>query len=184
MMKFGMMSRLKEWAHDNRGVAAVEFAFLAPILILFYFSMVEFCQGFMALKRTGHVASMVADLVSRTDIITKKQAEEVLDIGYLIIAPFPRTDLKQRVSSVTRVNDKTYRVDWSVGVGEGMTSKLTVGDANIPSDLLAAGESVIVAEAKYDYKSPFDQVAPGVTQFSRMAYLRPRTIDFIPCKDC
>lgn len=184
MKKPGLISCLRLLAHDTRGVAAIEFAFLAPILILFYFSMVEFCQGFMALKRTGHVASMVADLVSRTDIITKQQAEEILDIGYLIIAPFPTTDLKQRVSSVTRVNATTYRVDWSVGVGDGMTTKLTLADAKIPSDLLAAGESIIVAEADYDYQSPFDQVAPYVTRFERMAYLRPRTVNYIPCTGC
>lgn len=33
---------LRALRHDVRGVAAVEFAFLAPILILFYFGMVEF----------------------------------------------------------------------------------------------------------------------------------------------
>ena len=30
---------------DTRGGAAVEFAFLAPLMILIYFGMVEFCQG-------------------------------------------------------------------------------------------------------------------------------------------
>lgn len=184
MKKSDLMSCLQVLARDTRGVAAIEFAFLAPILILFYFSMVEFCQGFMALKRTGHVASMVADLVSRTDSVKKQEVLDVLDIGYLIMKPFPTTDLKQRVSSVTRVNATTYRVDWSVGVGSGMTTKLTVADAKIPSDLLAAGESVIVAEASYDYKSPFDQVAPYATHFRRMAYLRPRTVDLIPCAGC
>ncbi|VXC08984.1 TadE/TadG family type IV pilus assembly protein [Brevundimonas sp. G8] len=185
MKKPGLMSRLRVLAHDTRGVAAVEFAFLAPILILFYFSMVEFCQGYMALKRTGHVASMVADLVSRTDAVTKQQVNEVLDIGDLIMTPFSTTTLQQRVSSVTRVNATTYRVDWSVGRGSNaMKAKLPVADAKIPSDLLAAGESVIVAEAVYDYVSPFDRVVPYGTKFVRMAYLRPRTIEVVACSNC
>lgn len=183
-----MIGRLRKWARDTRGVAAIEFAFIAPILILLYFGMVEFCQGYMALKRTGHTASMVADIVSRTSAINKQQAEDVLDIGDLIIGPFPTANLRQRVGSVTRVNATTYRVDWSVGVGEDMTTKMTVADAKIPSDLLAVGETAIVAEAKYDYKSPFSNMLPSTirtaTTFERMSYLRPRSVNFIPCADC
>lgn len=177
-----MMIRLRRLAADTRGVAAVEFAFLAPILILFYFAMVEYCQGFMALKRTGHVASMVADLVAQNDTVTKTQITDIFAIGDQIIRPFSNTPLSQRVSSVTRVNAATYRVDWSVG--RGIPTKLSVADAKIPSDMLAAGESVIIAEANYDYSSPFDLVAPYATRFERMAYLRPRTVDVIACTGC
>lgn len=182
MRRLTLLSRLRLLSRDTRGVAAVEFAFLAPILILFYFSMVEFCQGYMALKRTGHVSSMVADLVSQSDSTAKADLADVFAIGDLIMAPFASTSLTQRVSSVTRVNSTTYRVDWSVG--KGVASKLTVAEAKIPSDMLGDGESVIVAEAFYDYSSPFDQVAPYVTKFSRMSYLRPRTVDIITCTDC
>lgn len=183
MLRLGLRAHLKALGRDTRGVAAVEFAFLAPILILFYFSMVEFCQGYMALKRTGHVASMVADLVSQADALSKDQVEDILDIGDVIMRPFPTTDLNQRVSSVTRISATQYEVNWSVGRGmDG--EKLTVADAKIPSDMLADGESVIVTEATYDYKSPFDQVAPYFTHFSRMAYLRPRTAEVIACTGC
>lgn len=173
------MMALRRLARDTRGVAAVEFAFLAPILILFYFSMVEYCQGYMALKRTGHVASMVADLVSQNDTVTKTQLTDTFAIGGLIMRPFSSATLTQRVSSVTRVNATTYKVDWSVG--SGITAKLAAADAGIPDDMLADGESVIIAEANYDYSSPFDQIAPYVTQFKRIAYLRPRTADVITC---
>lgn len=183
MLRFGFRAHLKALGRDTRGVAAVEFAFLAPILILFYFSMVEFCQGYMALKRTGHVASMVADLVSQADALSKDQVEDIFDIGDVIMQPFPTTDLNQRVSSVTRISATQYEVNWSVGRGMD-DEKLTVADAKIPSDMLADGQSVIVTEATYDYKSPFDQVAPYFSHFSRMAYLRPRTAEIIACTGC
>ncbi|MDP2765777.1 MAG: pilus assembly protein, partial [Brevundimonas sp.] len=47
-MRRGIFRRL---SGDERGVSAVEFAMLAPVLIAFYFGMAEFCQGFMAQKR-------------------------------------------------------------------------------------------------------------------------------------
>lgn len=169
-------------ALDTRGVAATEFAFLAPLLIIMYFSMVEYCQAYMALKRTDHVAAMVADLTSQNDKITKSQIDDVFAIGDVIMSPFATATLTQRVSSITRITATSYRVDWSVG--DGIASKLAVADARIPADMLADGESVIIAEANYDFASPFDQIAPAATQFKRMAYLRPRTTEVVVCTDC
>ena len=186
MRRRELRALLKAWGCDTRGVAAVEFAFIAPILILLYFSMVEFCQAYMAQKRTGHVASVVADLVSQTDALTKQQVLDLLDVGEVIISPFPKGELRQRVSSVSRVTSTKYNVDWSVG--KGRTGKLTVTDAEVPSDMLAIGESVIVAEAEYDYRSPFSNMLPEAIRiaptFKRMAYLRPRTAEIIACTGC
>lgn len=179
------LSGIQAWralARDTRGLAAIEFAFLAPILIIIYFGLVEYCQAYMALKRTDHVAAMVADLTAQNDKINKTQIADVFSIGDLIMAPFATTTLTQRVSSVTRVSSTTYRVDWSIG--DGVNTKLTVADAKIPSDMLANNESIIIAEANYDFRSPFDQIAPAATRFRRMAYLRPRTADVIVCTDC
>ena len=144
---------------------------------------VKSCSSLAGLPaRSVTVAAMVADLVSQSDSTSKTDLTDVFAIGDLIMAPFASSSLTQRVSSVTRVNATTYKVDWSVG--KGISSKLTVAQAKVPSDMLANGESVIVAEAFYDYKSPFDRVAPYVTKFSRMAYLRPRTVEMIPCSGC
>lgn len=74
----------KRLARDTRGVAAIEFAFLAPVLIVMYFAMVEYCQAYMALKRTDHVAAMVADLTSQNDKFVKSQIEDVFAIGDVI----------------------------------------------------------------------------------------------------
>lgn len=167
---------------DTRGGAAIEFAFLAPIMILLYFGMIEYCQGYMALKRTGHTASMVADLVSQTDATTPAQISDIFAIGELIMSPFPTATLKQRVSSVTRVSANTYKVDWSRT--KGMSDKLKPQDADVPADMLENGESVIVSETFYDYQSSFSQMAPGLFHFKRVAYLRPRTVETVPCTGC
>ncbi|MBP8248028.1 MAG: pilus assembly protein, partial [Phenylobacterium sp.] len=61
---------LRRFRDDREGVSAVEFALIAPIMILFYFGMAEICQGFMAQKRTQHVASTIADLVAQRETIS------------------------------------------------------------------------------------------------------------------
>jgi len=178
MMRRGLFTRL---AGDDRGVSAVEFAMLAPVLIAFYFGMAEFCQGFMAQKRMGHVSAMVADLVAQQEAVSPTSLDDIFAIGDLIMSPFPSTTLKQRVSSVTRTSG-VARVDWSRG--DGMAARAVNSTITLPADLIANGESVIVSEATYDYDSPVDYFMPGITRFSHIYYLRPRTVDKTLCSNC
>lgn len=178
MMRRGLLSRL---GRDERGVSAVEFAMLAPVLIAFYFGLAELCQGYMAQKRMGHVASMVADLVAQEETVATANLDDIFDIGGLIMKPFPTPALKQRVSSVTRTAG-VAKVDWSRG--DGMTARAVNSTITLPTDLIADGESVIVSEATYDYDSPVDYFMPTITRFSHIYYLRPRTVDKTLCSNC
>ncbi len=178
MTRRGLLSRL---AGDERGLSAIEFALLAPILIAFYFGMAEFCQGYMAQKRMGHVSAMVADLVAQEEVVTAANLDDIFDIGGLIMKPFSTTALKQRVSSVTRTAG-VAKVVWSRG--DGMTKRAVNEVIVLPADLIANGESIIVSEATYDYDSPADYLMPGITVFSHIYYLRPRTVDSVTCSNC
>lgn len=173
----GALSRLTRrlW-RDRRGVSAVEFAMLAPVLIVFYFALAELCQGFMAQKRVGHVAAVVADLVAQDDVTSTAEINDIFQAGRLILEPFPHADLDQRVSSVTRNSSGQVRVDWSRG--SGMSARAANSTVTLPrADMLANGESLIMAEVAYDYESPVDYMMPEVTEFRQTYYLRPRTVD-------
>lgn len=167
---------------DQRGVSAIEFAMIAPVAIAFYMGAAEFCQGFMAQKRMGHVASQVADLVAQEESVTMEEVNGLFDIAGLIMRPFPVQGLEMRVSSVTRGIDGTVRVDWSRG--EGMDA-LNVGDeVAVPEDMIATGESLVMSEAVYNYDSPVDYLMPAVTEFSHTYFLRPRLVATVTCADC
>ena len=172
---------IRRWSGDERGVSAIEFAMLAPVLILFYMGMTEFCQGFMAQKRMGHVSAMVADLIAQEETVTPATVDDIFDIGGLIMKPFPTATLNQRVSSVSRASGSAT-VDWSRG--DGMTARAVGSTMTLPADLVEDGESVIVAEVTYDYDSAADYLMPGLTRFSHTYYLRPRTVDKTTCPAC
>ena len=174
-------SLIRRWTGDERGVSAIEFAMLAPVLIAFYMGMTEFCQGFMAQKRMGHVSAAVADLIAQEETVTPATIDDIFDIGGLIMKPFPTTTLHQRVSSISRASG-VASVDWSRG--DGMTPRSVGSTMTLPADLISDGESVIVAEVTYDYDSAADYLMPGLTRFSHTYYLRPRTVDRTTCTAC
>lgn len=173
---------LGRFARDRRGVSAVEFALLAPVMIAIYFGLAEFCQGFMAQQRVAHSTAQVADIVAQTDVVTKDEIDDTMAIGGLILAPFSSTPLKMRVTSVTRNSSGVAKVDWSRGGG---LAALAVGaTVTVPAGMIANGETIIMSEATYDYTSPLRYFLPGVTTFRNTYYLRPRLVDKVGCSDC
>ncbi|MGH6977695.1 MAG: TadE/TadG family type IV pilus assembly protein, partial [Brevundimonas sp.] len=78
---------LRRFRRDQKGLSAVEFALLAPVMILLYFGMVELCQAYMAQKRMSHVASMVADLTARAEVVNQSGLNDTFNIGGQIMQP-------------------------------------------------------------------------------------------------
>lgn len=166
---------LRRFRDAREGVSAVEFALIAPIMILIYFGMAELCQGFMAQKRVEHVASAIADLVAQDDSVSTAELTDVFTVARHVLSPYPTTTLKQRISSVTRDSNGVAKVDWSSS--SGWTNRSNGSTVTLPADLIGNGESVIMAEVEYAYHSAADYVMPEQINFKKTYYLRPRMSD-------
>src|SRR3954465_13055128 len=92
--------RLLRAALDDRGVAAIEFALIAPVAILLYAGFAELTMAMMAERRAAHAASVVADLVAQEQNVTAADMTAIFNIGNAIMTPFATTPLKLRVTSV------------------------------------------------------------------------------------
>lgn len=153
----------------ERGAAAVEFALVAPIMILFHFGAVEVIQAWEAHRRVAHVASALADLTAQNRSVTAADLDDILQAGTLMISPFPTSKLGERISSLTANSSGTVAVDWSV------TRNWTAGGKpSAPAGYLQASESVIVAEVTFGHQALFGLVLPSVFTMQKQAYLRPR----------
>ena len=61
-----VLARLKRLRRDERGVSAVEFALIAPVMILFYFGLAELTQVMIAERKTVRTASAIGDILAQT----------------------------------------------------------------------------------------------------------------------
>lgn len=174
----------KRLMHDNAGVAAIEFALIAPVMIAFYFGLCEFCQGYMAQKRLAHSASSVANLVAQTNAVTMNEVDDVMAIGELIMKPFPTTTLSTRVTSVTRDAKGVAKVDWSRVRGTGFTAYRSQATVTVPTDMIANGASLVMAETTYNYDSPVKYLMPSAVKLSNTFYELPRKVPQVLCSDC
>jgi Flp pilus assembly protein TadG len=168
---------------DRRGVAAVEFALLVPILLLLYFGVVELTQGLMTQERAAHTASTIGDLTAQSATIDQAELGDIFAMGDTIMYPYPTTSLQMRISSLVADASGKITVAWSEGQGMAALGKGSAVN-NLPKNVVTANESVIMAETQYTYTSVFGQIMPTPVVFNEKYYLRPRTSVTVTCTDC
>src|SRR5258708_26904184 len=89
------------FARDQRGVSAVEFAMLLPLMITLYLGSVEISQGVGMDRKVTLAARTVADLASQVSSIAGTDMSNILTATSAVIAPYDTAPLKVTVSAVT-----------------------------------------------------------------------------------
>lgn len=84
-------SKLSRLIKDRRGIAAVEFAIIVPLLLAMYFVTMEAGQGLETNKKLGRVSSTIADLVTQEQGFSAAELNAILQIGAAIIQPYNRS---------------------------------------------------------------------------------------------
>lgn len=169
---------------DRRGVSAVEFALIAPVMIALYLAMTEVTMGLMADRRSDHVASAVGDLAAQVSTTSIGDINDVFSVGEEVMKPFPIDALNMRLTSVKMDASNVAKVTWSRSHGAGLPAYTKNTVITLPANLIAADESVIMAEVRYTYTSPLAQTLPTPLVYNHRYYLRPRRSETVACTDC
>lgn len=167
---------MKLFFRDRGGAAAVEFALIAPIMLLMYFGMAEITQGLLANRRASHVTAALGDLVAQYPSLTEAQVTDIFTISTALMAPMPASGLSMRVTSIAIDNDGKATARWSKTSGgtalTAMDKDATVTD--VPTDLVVANEALLRADTEYSFNSAVKQVLPNEIKFKHTTYLKPR----------
>ncbi len=192
-----LFSGLRRFRADRRGVAALEFALIVPLLLMLYLVTMEVAQAIETNRRVGRVGNLVADLVTQQQLMDKVDLEGILKIGEATLQPYNRSLPSITVTAI-EVNDQSSpKVVWSGKLVAGkFGAGLPKGDVtDIPDELIIPGSFLIRAESGLEYKpvitwaaeskpalglaSAFDNIS-----MNEVYYLRPRMSTTIPCDDC
>jgi len=167
-----MLKRLAAMVGARGGAAAIEFALLAPIMVLMFFAVVELSAAVDCRTRVNNVASTAADLVAQETIVSTSDMTNVFSALNAIIYPFPSAAARIVITSVVDNGSGGGKVAWSNA--QNGTAR-TVGSAvTVPAGLITTGGSVILAEITYTYTSPTTQFLTGTVTMSNSFFARPR----------
>lgn len=169
--------RISRFASDRRGVSAVEFALIAPLLITLYIGIVQVTLGLSADRKLTAAASTVADLVAQSESINGGGLADIFAAGDAVLQPYPSDGLSIRVTSLRADSAGNVSLVWSQG--RGMVARRAGELPDLPEGVLLPDGGVIVVESGYAYAGPFGESEIGEFNLSETVYMRPRRVGFV-----
>jgi len=162
-------ARLMRFSRDRRGVSAVEFALVAPMMIALYFGCVEISDGVAADRKVSLTAAALANLVAQSTSLSATDMNNVLDASTAIIQPYSASNLKMTVTCLSIDANKNVTTKWTATRNGGTGMTLTV-----PTDLKVASTQLIFAQVSYAYKPIVGYTITGTLTLSDQMFMMPR----------
>src|SRR2546423_9823449 len=106
------ITRIVSFARDRRGISAVEFAMLLPLMVTLYLGVVEVSQGVAIDRKVTLTTRTMADLASRVTSINNADMTNMLNATSAVIAPYDQSKVKV-VLSAGKINPTgTPKIGW------------------------------------------------------------------------
>lgn len=182
------MRRIRRGAHDEDGVAAIEFALVFPFLAMLLVGSIEMFLMSMASRKMTRVASTVGDLVTQAKgALSKSTIQEYYKVAKHIMGKFDEQNLALSIITYTKDDkDSAPRVAWRQNLG-GFTCKDQA--PQLTADQLAAmddGNDLVITFGCYRYKVRIGTLVFGNLQLTMKddISLRPRQRMKLSCDDC
>jgi Flp pilus assembly protein TadG len=167
----------ERFAKERRGIAAVEFAMLLPMMMTLFLGSVEITTGVAIQRKVTLTARAVADLASQFTAIADSDMTNILNASSDIIAPYASAQLASVVSELSINAQGQATVVWSDTLNG--TARSVGSTVTIPTNLAIANTYLILGEAQYKYSPSYGYVVTGTLTLSDQIYMRPRQANSI-----
>jgi Flp pilus assembly protein TadG len=183
-------ARLKGIVGERSGASAVEFAFIAPILLSIYVSSFEITEGYTAASKVLKAAGTVADVVARQASVDKAFLSTMVEAAEATIAPHSTDELELKITGISIDSAGNPSVLWSWD--EDGNAPYTKGTSvTVPDDMKIASSFLVHAELSVPHTLLlFLSSGTGLASETRTItltrdfYYRQRLSEDIACSDC
>tara|TARA_R110002020_G_scaffold276136_1_gene491432 strand:+ start:1904 stop:2530 length:627 start_codon:yes stop_codon:yes gene_type:complete len=173
---------------DRSGVGAVEFALIAPVLIVLYMGSLEVSVAMSVNKKLARATSTVADLVTQDETVNKTFLKSMFNVAQSVMTPFRSDGIKVKITGISINNAGVGTASWSWQ--EDNTRPYTVGSTQtLPADLAIPDTFLVRTEIEFDHDLLL--VMPGIQDIDmrtihmkKTYHLRQRVGSSVSCSDC
>jgi len=188
-----MLNRLRKFSKARDGLAAVEFALIAPVLGTMLLGTIELCNALECHQKVTMVASTASDLVAQASTVSTSDMNDIFSAAAAVVYPFQQNNIAIVISSVLSDGTGNGTVAWSVANANGkaldkaapiilsqpIMSTCDVNGGNC-TPCTKGTCSVILTQVSYNYTSPIGKYFVGSVPMSDYFYERPRKVATIP----
>jgi len=189
-LKFEIQRLLLNFREDCKGVAALEFALIAPIMIMLFVGTLEVSAAVSVNRKVSRISSVVGDLVTQSTDLSSADIQNIMDVSSDIMKPYDNV-VKIRITSIN-IESGVAKVDDSCN--QSWSSLATGTIYTVPSAIKIDGTTLVAARvqtlyqpmvgwARYSASAGVSFDSTSVTMDEEI-FLRPRigsTINFPGC---
>lgn len=171
--------RVAAFAADVRGIAAVEFGLIAPVMLLFLIGTIEVTRAVAINQRFGQAVNTIADLVSREEKLTADDVNAIYGIAGEIMRPYEIDDLSISIIPVMSSpkdseNTRVYASTANRPSFNGGSQPDRCQSYPLTSGMLGTTEAVIVVDGIYRYRPMFTGYLLASQNWTHTATSKPR----------
>lgn len=173
----GAADPIRRFLRDRRGNAAVEFAFVVPLMLTLFFGTVEFSSAVSAQRKVVLATRTMSDLVSQSSVVDDNDLLNFYKAAAAIMYPFPTSpDFKVRITSLyVDPTTKIGKPKWSKAWGTGLSALTSADNVALPTALQVGDTYLVYAEVKYKYVPAVGYMMDKMGKdLSDSTYTRPR----------
>ena len=89
-IKFQVTDVMSRFRRDCEGVAALEFALIAPIMIMLFVGTLEVSAAVSVNRKVSRISSVVGDLVTQSDKLTADEVDKIMAVSSDIMRPYTK----------------------------------------------------------------------------------------------
>lgn len=176
---------------DRRGVAAIEFAMIVPIMLVLFFGTVEFSSGVAVDRKVTLIARTLSDLTSQSvATVTDSYLQNVFTASISIMYPYGAVPTNATLSEIYVSSTNVATIQWSrsaiIQSASSTQATLTTSARHyndnvtslVPTQLLVPKTYLILSEVNYLFTPTISyglMPQAGVT-LQDVAYTRPRQV--------
>ncbi len=189
-----LMVKLKLMRDDESGVAALEFAIIAPVLILLFLGTIEISLAIAVDRKVSRISSSIADLITRAaplnNDLSPAEMQEFVTIANRIM--FPYEDQVSVAIVGVDVVDGNSVVRWRFTTG-GSSAPAAGQPFPIPDNIKTNGSFIVSAQVVtnhapavgfINYDNGQISLDAATIELSEQMFLRPRRTDAFDCSQC
>ena len=178
-MNYGSRARhlqkvVASFKNSRSGVAAVEFAVIAPFMLLLLLGTFEVSQAIAAKRKAVLAASTVANIVTQYSTISASQTmPDILNASVAVLTPFSAANAVVTVSCISINAQGVATIAWSQA--KNGTARTVGQTVTVPAALAVPNTSLIFGETTYSYTPVVDFMKFGTSTLYSSVYMLPRS---------
>jgi len=174
--------KTRAFKKDKSGIAAMEFAIIAPIMISIYFGLAEVASAINVDRRISHAANVVGDLATQGTEATNEDIEEFFAAAIRVLDVSNVSDITLELTSYDLDDDGNPRLLGMATLNSGQT--LPAFDAaTVDTRILNSTSGVVVARIAYSYEPLMLQFTDTNINLTEIFLLKPRRSASVPLGD-